>query len=193
VALESIVRRQKYPCTNRQSGCLDLFSIEQIAEHQAACTYGPIKCPLTKVNVKCLWKGFKCYLEEHAIADHQAYIFRTSTFHPNRLTSGVAFVFCLGEAFLSYKGIRDGRFYCVVQLIGPSSQASKYKCKFKLHAANEIEGISKTFFVRSYEEDFETSFSSGKCLRLDDVVVRNFVVADEIKFTVTLSAVDLQC
>jgi E3 ubiquitin-protein ligase SIAH1 len=189
VALETIARRQKYPCANRGSGCPDLLSIELIVEHQAVCTHGPIKCPLTKVGFQCSWNGVKFDLEEHAKAAHPGYIRKGAIFNSIWLLSVTTLLFCFGEVFLSYKKVIDGRFYCAVQLIGPSSQACKYKCEFKLRAANGIEEISKTFFVRSYSEDFETSFNSGKCLRLDDVTVRNFVLQDELQLTVTLSRV----
>jgi hypothetical protein len=94
---------------------------------------------------------------------------------------------CFDKVFLYYKKDIDGRCYCAVQLIGPSRQASKFRCEFKLRAANEIDEISKTFLVRSYSEDFETSFNSGKCLRLDDVTIRNFVIQDKLNLTVKIS------
>jgi hypothetical protein len=72
VALENIARRLKYPCANRQSGCLDLFSIEHFAEHQAVCVYGKIICPVNLPN-KCSWNGIKNDLEEHAKAAHPGY------------------------------------------------------------------------------------------------------------------------
>jgi E3 ubiquitin-protein ligase SIAH1 len=189
VTLENIARRQRYPCANRQSGCLHLFSIEHIAEHEAFCTYGKIVCPLRKVNVECHWRGFKCDFEEHAKAEHPTYILRSPKFVSRLLRGSAALVLCFGEVFLYNKVVRDGKYYCVVQLIGPRSEASKYKCEFKLYVANSIEQISKTFTVRSYVEDFETSFNSGKCLRLDDVVVRHFVLEEELSLTITLSKV----
>jgi E3 ubiquitin-protein ligase SIAH1 len=187
VHLENIVRGQKYPCANRPSGCLDLFSIEQIAEHQAVCSYGPVECPLKKLNVECPWKGVKSDLEEHAKAVHPEYFVRSSTHTSPWLDDDRQLVLCFGEVFLYNQRIRDGTFHCVVQLIGPRSQASKYKCEFQLRAANGIEQISKTFTVRSYEEDSETSFSSGKCSRLHDVVVTNFAVEHWLDMTVTIS------
>ena len=56
VALEHIARNQKYPCANRQKGCLDLFSIEHIAKHHADCVYGKVKCPLHLLKM-CSWTG----------------------------------------------------------------------------------------------------------------------------------------
>jgi hypothetical protein len=125
-------------------------------------------------------------LEKHATAAHSVQIFKDATFLSSLLQSEVALVSCFGKVFLYYKKVRDGRCYCAVQLIGPSRQASKFRCEFKLRAANEMEEISRTFLVRSYLEDFETSFNSGKCLRLDDVTVRNFVVEDTLNLTVKI-------
>jgi hypothetical protein len=68
----------------------------------------------------------------------------------------VSLMSCEGQLFVHYKRVRDDRFYCAVQLIGTSSEASKYKCEFTLRAANYIEQISKTLLVRGYSEDFET-------------------------------------
>jgi hypothetical protein len=102
---------------------------------------------------------------------------------------GVRVLFCFGELFVHYKRIRDSSYYCAVQLIGTSSEASKYKCEFTLRAANGIEQISKTFLVHGYSEDFESSFNSGKCLRLDEVTVEHFRVHSKLNWTIKLSTV----
>jgi hypothetical protein len=93
----------------------------------------------------------------------------------------------VNQAFLHYKRVRDGRHECAVQLIGIISEAFKYKCEFKLCAANGIEQISKICIVRSYIEDFDTTNNSGKSFCIDDVVVKNFVVDGEVNMTITLS------
>jgi E3 ubiquitin-protein ligase SIAH1 len=69
LGLENIVRRQKYPCANRQRCCLELVSVEHIAKHQAVCVYWKIKCPLRSFK-KCLWNGLKNDLKEHVKAAH---------------------------------------------------------------------------------------------------------------------------
>jgi E3 ubiquitin-protein ligase SIAH1 len=189
VALENIVRSQKYPCVNRQKGCLDLLSIEHIAEHQDVCEYGKIKCPF-QINWKCSWKGFVRELKEHAKTEHPGCYFEKSTLRSSVFWDRILTVLsCLGGLFVHYKRIVDGRLYCAVQLIGTSSEASKYKCEFTVRAANGIEQISNTFLVQSYSEDWETSFNYGKCLRLDDVTVRNFLVGNNLNLTITLSRV----
>jgi hypothetical protein len=189
VALENIARRLKYPCANRQNGCLELLSIEHIAKHQADCEYGKIKCPF-HINWKCSWKGFKSDLKEHAKAAHPGCFFEETTLRSSLFRDGILTVLsCFGELFVHYKRIEDGTLYCAVQLIGTSSEASKYKCQFTLRAANGIEQISNTFLVQGYSEDWKSSFISGKCLRLDEATVRNFLVGNKLNLTVTLSTV----
>ena len=188
VALENIVRRHKYPCANRQNGCLELFSIEHIAKHHAVCVYGKIKCPLN-LRKTCSWNGFKNDLKEHVKATHPVFYLETPNVSPPYLNWALAVIFYFGELFIYYSQKKNGIFRSAVQLIGTSSEASKYKCEYTLRAENGIEQISKRFLVHGYSEDFESSFNSGKCLRLEDVTVRNFVEEDELKLTVTLSKV----
>jgi len=188
VALENIVRKQKYPCANRQSGCLELFSIEHIVKHHAGCVYGKIKCPLVIFKM-CSWNGLKNDLKEHAKAAHKEYFLEGSKFSFPLLSDSFAFVSNFGELFTCRKQKKDNRYYAAVQLIGTSSEASKYKCEFTLRAENGIEQISKTFFVRGYSENFETIFSSGKYLNLDEETFKSFLEGNDIRLHVTLSTV----
>ena len=188
LALENIARRQKYPCGNRRRGCLDLFTVEHINEHNAVCVYGKIKCPF-KLNENCPWNSFKSDLKEHVKEAHTDCFTERSKFSSDLFGDVLTIVSCFGELFVYYKRIRNGRLYYAVQLIGTSSEASKYKCEFTLRAANDVEQISKTLLVRSYTEDFETSFNYRKCLYLDEVEVRNFLVENKLQLTVTLSKV----
>jgi hypothetical protein len=48
--------------------------------------------------------------------------------------------------------IQKGRFCGVVQVIGKSSVASKYKSEFTFRVPNGIEQISEALFVRLYTE-----------------------------------------
>jgi hypothetical protein len=141
--------------------------------------------------MNCSWQGFKIDLKEHAKAEHSNYFFENAKliFASRYEESVFAILSCFGELFVYYQDIRDGKLYGAVQLIGTSSEASKYKCEFTLRAANGIEQISKTFLVRSSTEDWETSFNSGKCLRLDEETVRNFLVENVFNLTITLSPV----
>jgi len=188
VALENIARIQKYPCANRQSGCLDLFSIEQIAIHNAVCVYGKIKCPLHLFK-QCSWNGLKNHIWEHAKATHPTFCAEGSTFRDPFLSEALYIISCFGELFIYYKHKKNGSYYVAVQLIGTSSEAFKYKCEFILRAANGIEQISNTFLVRSYSENSEAIFNSGKCFNLDEETVKYFVEKTVHKLSGTLSRV----
>ena len=188
VALENIARRLKYPCANRQRGCREMLSIEHIAEHHADCVYGKIKCPFHLLKV-CSWNGFKNDLKAHTTAAHPANFFEVSTFTSPYLSESMGIASCFGELFTYYKQKRNGRYNCAVQLIGTSSEASKYKYEFILRAANGIEQISKTFFVQGYSEEFDTHFNSGKYLYIAEGIIKDFVQENKLNLTVTLSRV----
>ena len=188
LALEDIARRLKYPCANRQSGCHECFSIEHIAKHHAVCVYGKIKCPFHFIKT-CSWNGLKSEFKEHVQAAHPKSLFREPTFFSPALHTSVAIISCFGELFTYFKQKKDGRYNVAVQLIGTSSEASKYRCEFTLRAANCIEEIKKIFLVQGYSEDIETFFNSKKCLNVDEETIKLFVVNRNLNLTVTLSRV----
>jgi len=188
LALEEIARSQKYPCANRQRGCLECFPIEHIAKHHDVCVYGKMKCHYHFIKT-CSWNGLKSDFKQHIVAAHSKSFILEPTFRSPLLKGTVGVVSCFGELFAYYKQKKDGRFYCAVQLIGTNNEASKYKCEFTLRAANGIEQISNTFLVRSYTEDFEKIFNSRKCLSLDEETINLFVVDEKHNLTVTLSTV----
>jgi len=128
-------------------------------------------------------------LKEHAKAAHPDYFFEQSGFSYSQTSGALAIMSCFGELFTYCLRKRDGRYYGAVQLIGTSSEASKYKCEFTLSAANGIEKISKTFLVQGYTEEFETIFNSGNCLNLDEQTVKKFVVENKLKLNTKLCAI----
>ena len=189
VALENIARKLKYPCLNRQSGCLDRFSIELIAEHHVVCEYRKLNCPF-HITTHCSTKCRKSDMKNHFEKAHILSFHGTSTIRSD-LSKGmsVTVLFCFGKLFVHHQRKRDGRYCCVVQLIGTKSETSKYKCEFTLRATNGIEQISKTFLGQGYSEDWETSFSSGNCFCVDEVTVKYFLIYDKLNMTATLSTV----
>jgi E3 ubiquitin-protein ligase SIAH1 len=188
LAVENIARSQKYPCANRQRGCIELFSIEHIAKHQTLCVYGKIKCPLHLFR-KCSWKGQKNDLKEHVKTTHSNFYRETPIFTDPHLAISTMVVFYFGKIFTYYKDKRNGRCYAAVQLIGTSNEASKYKCEYTLSAANGIDQISNTFLVQASSRDFETIFKSGKCINLDEETVKYFVKDEKLQMSVKLSKV----
>jgi hypothetical protein len=101
----------------------------------------------------------------------------------------VGVISCFDELFTYCKDKRDGRYYAAVQLIGTSSEASKYKCEYKFTAANGIDEISKTFLVQGYSTDFEKIFKSGICINLDEKTVTQSAKEGKLKMDMKLSRV----
>jgi len=191
VALENIVSRQMYPCANRKSGCPDSFPIGHIPKHQVGCLYGEIKCPF-QTNGKCSLKCLKSDMKDHLEKEHVGSLEEISTLRSDLFEdTSVRVLSCFGELFVHHQRKKeDGKFYWVVQLIGTSNEASKYKCEFTLLAAKGIEQISNTFLVRSYSEEWEESFNSGKSFCLDEAVARHFLEENKLNFTATVSSVE---
>jgi hypothetical protein len=121
-------------------------------------------------------------LKEHAKTAHPEYFLDESAFSFTNLSGDVAIVSCFDELFTCYQKIKDGRFYAAVQLIGTNREASNYKCEFTLRAANGIEQISKTLFVRGSSETWETIFKSGICLCLDEKIVKHFLEGNKLQY-----------
>jgi hypothetical protein len=190
LGLENIARSQKFPCANRQRGCLELFSVEHIAKHHTVCVYGKIKCPLNLFpSYKCPWNGLKNDLKEHVKTAHSGHFLEGPAFHDSHVSRSLAVVSCFGELFTFFKDKRDGRYYAAVQLIGTSSEASKYKCEYTYSAANGIDQICYTFLVQGYSGDFETIFRSGICINLDEETVKYFVKEKKLHMNLKLSKV----
>jgi E3 ubiquitin-protein ligase SIAH1 len=190
VTLEKIARRQQYPCTNRDKGCTHVFPMELIADHHVVCRYGPLRCPLNKFpSVICSWKGLMSKFKTHVRDSHGSYYKDAPHVASHNVGNGEAVRFISDEIFLYYKRIKDGKWSAVVQLVGTKEEASQYKCQFTLCGANGVDKIVETFVVRSFTEDFSDSFRSGKCLMLDDKVVRNFVVDGKLNLTVSISRI----
>jgi hypothetical protein len=188
VALENIARRLTYPCAIRQSRCLDLFPIEHIAEHHVVCVYGNIKCPFQIQNM-CSWNGLKSDFKESAKAARPKNVFKSSALRSPQLSCTLGILSCFDDLFTYYQQIHDGRLYGAVQLTDTNSEASKYKRKIKLLAANGIEMISCIFLVRCYSEGFEPTLNSRRYLCLDEETVRCSLIENKLNLTVTLTKV----
>ena len=101
----------------------------------------------------CSLNSIKSGLIEHAISAHQRCFFESSTLLSLHVSETLEILSCYGELFTYYQLIQDGGLYGAAQVTGKSSVASKYKSEFTFRAPNGIEQISKTLFVRRYNED----------------------------------------
>jgi len=128
--------------------------------------------------------------KKHVKDSHEEYYKDTSYVRSYNVGNAEAVRFIFDETFLCFKKVKDEKWFYVVQLVGTKEEALKYKSQFTLCAANGIDKIVETFVVRSFAEDFSDSFKSGKCLILDDNVVRNFVVDGKLDLTVSVSKIE---
>lgn len=180
-----------YPCTNRDKGCSQVFSMDLIVDHQALCRYGLLKCPMNKFpSINCSWKGLMSEFKAHVTESHEGYYKDTPYIKSYNVGNGEAIRFILNETFLCYKIMKEGQCFCVVQMVGTKEEAAKYKSQFTLFGANGVDKIVETFVVRSFTEDFSDSFESAKCLVLDDKVIRNFVEDGKLNLTVSVSKIE---
>jgi hypothetical protein len=141
-------------------------------------------------SVKCSWKGLMSEFKTHVIISHEDYYNDVPYIKSHNVGNAEAVRFIWNETFLCYKRIEEGKWFCVVQLVGTREEASKYRSHFTLLGANGLDKIVETFVVRSFTEDFADSFQSAKCLVLGDEVVRNFVQDGKLNLTVGISPIE---
>ncbi|CAG9769241.1 unnamed protein product [Ceutorhynchus assimilis] len=72
---ESAIEFQKFPCTNRGSGCLEVLSPAKLAEHEKCCHYMKHECP-TKVYNNCTWEGNLVDVLDHFEKAHPTFILK---------------------------------------------------------------------------------------------------------------------
>jgi E3 ubiquitin-protein ligase SIAH1 len=191
VTLEKIARRQMYPCTNRDKGCSQVFSMDLIADHQAVCRYGPLKCPLNKFpSVKCSWKGLISDIKTHIRESHADYYKDRAHIKSHNVRNQGAVRFINNDTFLCYRSIKGKKSFCVVQLVGTKEEAAKYKTQLTLIGANGVDKIVQTYVVGSFTEDFSDTILSGKCHMLDCKVIPNFIVDGKLNSTMRISKVE---
>ncbi|GFG35072.1 hypothetical protein Cfor_05081 [Coptotermes formosanus] len=172
----------------REEGCEETFSGEYIKEHQAVCHHGIHPCLLDRVpEIKCDWMGSFKEIVTHFESQHENYVCREARFLSPERHASASILLLHSQIFLYYKCFRDSKCYCAVHLFGTSAEASGFKYKVKLSAENNIQTLSQVNVVRSITEGFEATFRAGHCLRLDDEVVRHYVVEEALQLQVEVS------
>lgn len=190
ISLENIVRFQKYPCVNRPAGCNATFPVSLIGKHQAECSYGSYKCPVTNIpGVQCSWKGIPKYFKNHIKEFHSEFLIEGNSIS---CVSGTraAVLFAMNEIFLNYQCVKGNKWYSAVQHVVTSNTTPRYVSRYKLRSDNNIEEIAETYSVQSWEQNFDSIFKSGRCFRHDDEVIRNFIKHEKLDLTVDIIKVN---
>jgi len=187
-ALEDLCYKLKYPCKFQEEGCEGTFSGKYIKEHQTVCHHGTHPCLLNRVpNMECDWSGPFTEFIKHFESQHEDYVCREASFPSPERDTSISILLVHNEIFLYYKCFRDGKCFCAVYLFGTSAEASVFKFKVKLSAENKTEKLSQVSLVRSITDDFEATFRDGHCMRLDDEVLRHYVVEEVLQLHVEVS------
>jgi hypothetical protein len=94
-----------------------------------------------------------------------------------------------GELFLYYKYIKEGIWHASVYSVGLTT--AKFKGVFILRSHDETsnEAIEMSFAV-DLIDTFESVFKSGRCLILDEIVVRNFIQNRQMNMAVSIEEIN---
>jgi hypothetical protein len=75
-------------------------------------------------------------------------------------------IFAYDDVFYSHSEIRNGIFYSVLQCIGSTADAAKYKYKLEFFDKERTENLAVTLLARSLNDDLNEFHNSGKCVIL---------------------------
>jgi hypothetical protein len=180
VALETLARDVKYPCTYRKYGCKEILSHDMIVEHEEKCWYSPQICPVAKLaSGSCSCTGSYDDIKGHLKEKHSADCYEYAETDLGRWLEKFSttkrywrFVFAYNEVFFRLFEAKDEVFYAVLQYIGPPENAAKYKYKVKFYNQENTEGVTIMLTTRSLAEHVDDIFRSGNCGKLHYDVVR---------------------
>lgn len=175
IVMEKVAKRVKYPCVNKKWGCYETFNIDAIIDHESECFYSNRQCPWSAVSHTCAWKGDTKDLKRHLTdshADETEEVQDGVRLHLSISTYGYKTLFpgriiaTLGEVFIYCASFTDNNFYCIVQYVGPKSEASKYNYKFSVSRKGGAEKISVSHVVSSDTDDLYEIRETGNCVHL---------------------------
>jgi len=90
-----------------------------------------------------------------------------------------------GEAFICYKHVKDGTWCAAVMKVGLTADMFKGIFVLKSPDPKSSEAIEMGFCVELVD-NMEEIFNSGRCLMLDNVVVKRFAINREMNMTVSI-------
>lgn len=179
IALEQLAQTTAYPCRHADSGCPLVGPAAHVRLHEPVCVHQVFLCPL-----RCSWRGRRDQLRSHCLGSH---LQNTSVFDKGGATV-VAWevsqagcfrdykhaLFAFGEAFLYVKRFHmDSRKLAfAVQHVGYSSDAPKFRYKFKMLKEQTKQTLSFGRPVHGHADDVESLMQTNDCITVDfDTVV----------------------
>jgi hypothetical protein len=122
-----------------------MLSVELIEKHQLECAFGSYKCPVNNIpGINCSWKGISKKLKSHIKKVHREFLIEGNSISCGTGTRSAVWL-AMGEIFINYQCVKGGKWYSAVQHVVTGNKESRYKCRYKLRADNDIEEITDAF------------------------------------------------
>ena len=177
------------PCRSGNRRCYARLPPREMDEHMKVCKYADIECPLSMFkDVGCLWSGPRVQLYAHCL-EHNFELLHTKRDFTYEDTSKCFKFFthctflCLKrDLFVYYRGFHREQWFSCIQSAGISNNS--YVCRYELIGFNGIDKITITAPVTVIPEHVSHVVDYGKCLRLIDMVMENFVEQGSVKLKV---------
>ena len=168
---EQLANKVIYLCSNKDRGCYESTSLEDMKRHEAACPYRIYDCLVGRDGV-CSWSGRRSEILRHMEEKHPKYIYRSDlcSFRYEEFSFrheckfACVFSSC-GEIFW-YRSRRDPekrKLFEVVQYIGPKENASKYVYEHRMVSPEGDQRLTFTNVVRNDNEDLNAILDAKKC------------------------------
>jgi hypothetical protein len=185
-SIGNIANMVKYKCNNYDAGCRTLLTRDLILKHNATCSMSPVICPLANIpRAKCAWTGFLHQVLGHVTTYHKDKITNGNYFKCTSLQDAYWLTIYKGEIFICYKHVKDGILYAAVMKVGLKADMFRGIFILKSPDPKSGEAIEMGFGVELVD-NMEEVFNSGRCLMLDDVVVKRFAINREMNMAVSI-------
>jgi hypothetical protein len=188
-SIEQITDTVKYKCRNFLFGCKTLLTKDLLTIHDITCPHSSAVCPLEKIpEVRCEWIGSLSQLLDHVKTKHRDRITSRNYFSCKSLKATHWLTIYNGELFLYYKHIKDGQWHACVQTAGLTGALFKSVFILRSHDESNNEAIEMSFAV-DLITTFEQLYRYGRCLLLDDIVVKRFVRSNQMNMVVSIEEI----
>ena len=190
-SIESIANMVKYKCNNYDDGCRTLLTRDLILKHNAACSMSPVICPLGNIpRAQCTWTGLLHQVLGHVRSSHKDKITSRNYFKCTSLQDAYWLTIYKREIFIYYKYKQDGIWHAAVMKVGLTTDMFKGIFNLKSPHPKSRESIQIGFGVELID-NMEEIFNNGRCLMLDEVVVKRFTKDREMNMSVSIQEINM--
>ena len=180
ISLENIAAAIIYPCRNREAGCTETFTADDIIKHQSVCLYESKQCPFRKLSaVNCPWTGTLSDIAAHVRSEHgteateDVGLFKVKLLDISRDRHYHHAVLILGELFYLVWETRAEAFSFAVFQFGRKNETEVFKYGIKI--GNSEEYVAMRRKCHSYLEGGLKDLQPGKCVTLNYGTIQEYL------------------